>query len=64
VLDARAGKSNPRLLIKSKPLRLGPIRQSLPFLLRKKDQPEMTGVDSFLLRRLFRHDVRNKLMTG
>ena len=64
VFDAGPRKANPRLLVERESLRLRPICQRLPFLLQQKNQPEMTGVDSFLFRGLIRHDVRDKLMTG
>ena len=64
VLDTRAWETHSRLLIEGKILRLGPICQRLPFLQREKHQPEMTGVDPFLLRRLFLHEMCDKLMTS
>ena len=50
VFDTRAWKPHTRLLKKFQAFPRRPIGQFLPLLFREKHQPEMTRIDSLLLR--------------
>ena len=64
MLDTCSGETQPRMLVEGKPLRFSPIRQRLPLWLREKDEPKMTGIDSFLNRSFILNKMPNKLVTS